>query len=51
MTTILRLRMNKELLSTNVQFSGNNIDLEGSKMTKKELIDEMKVINDQKYEV
>ena len=44
-------RIKETLKAKNVQFSGNNIDLEESEVTEKELIDEMKVINDQKYDV
>ena len=44
-------RIKDELRAKNVQFSGNNIDLEESEVTQQELIDEMKVINDQKYDV
>jgi hypothetical protein len=34
-----------------VTFKNNDIEIEGSQITEKELIDEMKVINDQKYDV
>ncbi|ADO00378.1 hypothetical protein WIV_gp035 [Wiseana iridescent virus] len=44
-------RIKVELKTRNVQFNGNNIDLEGSEVTQEELIEEMKVINDQKYEI
>ena len=44
-------RIKDELKAKNVQFSGNNIDLEESEVTQEQLIDEMKVINDQKYEL
>jgi hypothetical protein len=39
------------LKAKGVTFDGNNIDLEGSEVTEEELMDEMNVINDQKYEV
>jgi hypothetical protein len=44
-------RIKKELKTKNVIFSGNNIDLDDSEVTQNELIEEMKVINDQKYKV
>ncbi|ADO00528.1 hypothetical protein WIV_gp184 [Wiseana iridescent virus] len=44
-------RIKKELKIKSVQFSGNNIDLEGSEVIEEELIEEMKVINDQKYNI
>jgi hypothetical protein len=44
-------RIKDELRAKNVQFSGNNLDLEESEVTQQELIDEMKVINDQKYKI
>jgi hypothetical protein len=44
-------RIKDELRAKNVQFSGNNIDLQESEITQQELIDEMKVINDQKYDI
>ena len=44
-------RIKKELKAKNVIFSGNNIDLDDSEVTQDELIEEMKVINDQKYKV
>lgn len=44
-------RIKKELKAKNVIFSGNNIDLEESKVTEEELVEEMKVINDQKYNI
>jgi hypothetical protein len=44
-------RIKEILKAKNVQFSGNNIDLEESEVTQQELVDEMKVINDQKYDV
>ena len=44
-------RIKDELRAKNVQFSGNNIDLQESEVTQQELVDEMKTINDQKYDV
>jgi regulator of replication initiation timing len=44
-------RIKDELRAKNVQFSGNNIDLEESEVTQQDLVDEMKVINDQKYTI
>ncbi|ADO00415.1 hypothetical protein WIV_gp072 [Wiseana iridescent virus] len=44
-------RIKEELKIKSVQFNGNNIDLEGSEVTEEELMEEMKVINDQKYNV
>ena len=44
-------RIKDELRAKNVQFSGNNIDLQESEITQQELMDEMKVINDQKYDI
>jgi predicted DNA-binding protein YlxM (UPF0122 family) len=44
-------RIKDELRAKNVQFSGNNIDLQESEVIQQELIEEMKVINDQKYDV
>jgi hypothetical protein len=35
----------------NVVFKGNNINLEDSSITEEDLMDEMKVINDQKRDV
>jgi hypothetical protein len=35
----------------NVTFKNNDIEIEDSQITEEELIDEMKVINDQKYDV
>jgi hypothetical protein len=46
----LYVRINDELKARGVSFDGNNIDL-NEVITEAELIDEMKVINDQKYEV
>ena len=42
-------RIKAELKAKGVTFEGNSIDLLGSEVTQKELVDEMKVINDQKY--
>ncbi|CCV02252.1 hypothetical protein IIV30_057R [Invertebrate iridescent virus 30] len=47
----LYTRIKDELKAKGVQFNGNNIDLEESEVTEKELMEEMKVINDQKYNV
>jgi hypothetical protein len=47
----LYVRIKDELKAKGVTFDGNNIDLEESEVTEEELIKEMKVINDQKYEV
>jgi hypothetical protein len=44
-------RIKDELKAKNVQFSGNNIDLEESEVTQEELVNEMMTINDQKYNV
>ena len=44
-------RIKDELRAKNVQFSGNNIDLEESEVTQQDLVDEMKVINNQKYTI
>jgi hypothetical protein len=41
-------RIKENLKAKNVIFKGNNIDLEDSQITEKELVEEMKVINDQK---
>ena len=43
-------RIRETLKAKNVTFKGNNIDLE-DKITEEELVEEMKVINDQKYDV
>ena len=42
-------RIKENLKAKNVVFKGNNIDLEESEVTEEELVEEMKVINDQKY--
>ena len=42
-------RIKVELKAKGVQFSLNNIELEGSEVTQEELVENMKVINDQKY--
>ena len=44
-------RIKDELKAKGVTFDGNNIDLVGSEVTQEELIEEMKVINDQKYHI
>lgn len=44
-------RIKDELKAKNVLFDGNNIDLEDTIITEKELVDAMKVINDQKYNI
>ena len=44
-------RIKETLKAKNVIFKGNNIELEDSQITEKELIDEMKVINDQRYSI
>jgi hypothetical protein len=44
-------RIKKELKAKNVVFDHTNIDLEGAEIDEQELIDKMKVINDQKYDV
>ncbi|CCV01788.1 hypothetical protein IIV22_111R [Invertebrate iridescent virus 22] len=44
-------RIKENLKATGVVFKGNNIDLEDSKVTEEKLVEEMKVINDQKYNV
>ena len=46
----LYVRIKDELKAKGVSFDGNNIDL-NEVITEQELIDEMKVINDQKYKV
>jgi hypothetical protein len=47
----LYVRIKETLKAKNVVFKGNNINLEGSNVFEDELIDEMKVINDQKRDV
>ena len=42
-------RIKVELKVKGVTFDGNSIDLSGSEVSHEELIEEMKVINDQKY--
>ena len=42
-------RIKDELKAKGVTFDGNSIDLVGSEVTQEELVEEMKVINDQKY--
>jgi hypothetical protein len=44
-------RIKETLKSKNVIFKGNNIELEDSQITEKELIEEMKVINDAKRDI
>ena len=44
-------RIKETLKAKGVMFNGNNIDLDGSEVTEEELVEEMKVINDQKYDV
>jgi uncharacterized protein DUF3627 len=46
----LYVRIKDKLKALGVIFEGNNIDLNGV-ITEEELIEEMKVINDQKYDV
>jgi len=47
----LYVRIKDTLKAKGVTFSGNNIDIEGSNVTEDQLVDEMRVINDQKYTV
>ncbi|ADO00490.1 hypothetical protein WIV_gp146 [Wiseana iridescent virus] len=47
----LYTRIKDTLKAKNVQFSGNNIDLTESEVSEEELVEEMKVINDQRYNV
>jgi hypothetical protein len=42
-------RIKDTLKAKNVQFTRNDIDLEESEVTQEELVEEMKIINDQKY--
>jgi hypothetical protein len=44
-------RIKENLKLKNVIFKNNDIEIEDSQITEEELIDEMKVINDQKYDV
>jgi hypothetical protein len=44
-------RIKETLKAKNVIFKGNNIELEDSQITEKELIEEMKVINDAKRDI
>jgi hypothetical protein len=44
-------RIKKELKSKGVTFDHNNIDLEDSEVIEEELVEEMKIINDKKYEI
>jgi hypothetical protein len=45
------VRIKDELKAKGVLFDGNNIDLDESEVTEDDLIEEMRVINDQKYDV
>jgi hypothetical protein len=47
----LYVRIKDKLKLKNVVFKGNNINLEDSTITEEDLMDEMKVINDQKRDV
>jgi hypothetical protein len=47
----LYVRIKDELKAKGVLFDGNNIDLDESEVTEDDLIEEMRVINDQKYDV
>jgi hypothetical protein len=47
----LYVRIKENLKAKNVVFKGNNINLEGSNVFEDELIDEMKVINDQRLAI
>jgi hypothetical protein len=47
----LYIRIKDKLKTQGVTFDGNNIDLDESDVTEKELIEEMKVINDQKLTI
>ena len=47
----LYVRIKDELKAQGVLFDGNNIDLGESEVTEDDLIEEMRVINDQKYDV
>ncbi|CCV02078.1 hypothetical protein IIV25_060R [Invertebrate iridovirus 25] len=44
-------RIRDSLKAKNVVFKGNNIDIEDAEIDEQELIDEMKVINDQRYNI
>ncbi|CCV02182.1 hypothetical protein IIV25_164R [Invertebrate iridovirus 25] len=44
-------RIKENLKTKNVVFKGNNIDLEEAKIDEQELVEEMKVINDQKLDI
>ena len=44
-------RIKENLKTKDVVFKGNNIEIEDSQITEEELIDEMKVINDQKLSI
>ncbi|CCV02232.1 hypothetical protein IIV30_037R [Invertebrate iridescent virus 30] len=47
----LYTRIKENLKAEGVTFKGNNIDLEDSEVTQEKLVEEMKVINNQKYNV
>ncbi|CCV02164.1 hypothetical protein IIV25_146L [Invertebrate iridovirus 25] len=44
-------RIKENLKTKNVVFKGNNIDLDETEVTEEKLVEEMKVINDQRYNV
>jgi hypothetical protein len=44
-------RIKENLKLKNVTFKNNDIEIEDSQITEEEFIDEMKAINDQKYDV
>ena len=44
-------KLKNKLKTKNVIFQGNSINLEDSSISEKDLIDEMKVINNQRLEV
>jgi len=44
-------RIKDELRAKNVIFNGNNIELEGSNVVEERLVEHMRVINDQKYDI
>ncbi|CCV02152.1 hypothetical protein IIV25_134R [Invertebrate iridovirus 25] len=47
----LYTRIKEKLVGAGVLFEGNNIEIEGTKVTQDELIEEMKVTSNQKYNV
>ncbi|ADO00389.1 hypothetical protein WIV_gp046 [Wiseana iridescent virus] len=47
----LYTRIKENLKATGVIFKGNNIDLEGSEVTEKKLMEEMKIINESKRDI